>query len=166
MSIRLFKGNKEQESVAAEAVADEMTEAERCVSELIMLTARLAQVLAREADWLDEMKISRIAELQDEKMRLTNALESIKKQLNKEPELLDEISDDQREDLRQVVTLFDEIMNENYSRLNTARLVNQKIIEAISEVVCESAKNDLYDYKGTANAHGVESISLTLNQRV
>jgi len=166
MSIRLFKGSKEQESVVAEAIADEMSEAERCASELIMLTARLAQVLAREADLLAEMKISRITELQDEKIRLTNALESIKKQLNKEPELLDEISDEQREDLYQVITLFDEILNENYTRLNTARLVNQKIIEAISEVVCESAKNDMYDHKGTANTHAAESISLTLNQRV
>lgn len=166
MSIRLFKSNKEQEAAVADVLADEMTEAERCVSELIMLTARLAQVLAREADLLDEMKISRISELQDEKIRLTNALESIKKQLNKKPELLDEISDDQRDDLRQVITIFDEIMNENYSRLNTARLVNQKIIEAISEVVCESAKNDMYDHKGTPNAHSTESISLTLNQRV
>ncbi len=166
MAIRLFKGNKDQEAKIAEAVEDEQSEAERCASELIMLTARLAQVLAREADYLDEMKISRITELQDEKIRLTNALESIKKQINRNPEILEEISDDQREDLRQVITIFNEILDENYQRLTTARLVNQKVIEAVSEVVCDTAKSDLYDHKGTANPNAVESISLTVNERV
>lgn len=166
MVMRLFRNaNASKETAPIFEDDSDMTDAEKCASEIIILTSRLAHVLAVEADLLDEMKVAQIAVLQDEKVKLTNALEAIKKQINKHPEWMKEISDEQREDIFEVISVFNIILEENYQRLTMARLVNQKVIEAISDVVCETAKNDLYDHKGLSNQHPVEPISLTINEQ-
>ena len=136
------------------------------VSDLITLTARLAQVLAEEADLLEEMKISKISDLQKEKQLLTDALESMKKQIHKEPHILDEISEQEREDLRSVVMIFNEILEENYKRLSMARAVNMQVVQAITDVVNETVKQDVYDRKGTAGKPAAETLSVTLNEKV
>lgn len=136
------------------------------IPDVITLTARLAQILAEEADLLEAMDITRVGALQKEKIMLVNALEALKKQVRKHPELMDEVSEEEREDLVQVVRVFNEILEENYRRLSRARAVNQRVVEAITQVVQDSARGDVYDRKGESGKHGSDALSVTLNEKV
>ncbi len=135
-------------------------------SDLITLTARLAQLLAEEADLLESQKISKIADLQKEKLALLSALETFKKQVIKYPSLMEDITDEEREDMRSVIMIFNEILEENYKRLSMARAVNAQVVLAITEAVQEATRNDQYDRKGESGKPGVESICVTLNEKV
>lgn len=135
-------------------------------ADLIVLTARLAQLLAEEADLLESMKISKITDLQNEKTMLTNALEAMKKHISKHPEIMDELSAQERDDLESVVKIFNEILEENYHRLTMARAVNQRVVQAITEVVQEATKGDVYDRTGITGKPTVDSVSVTLNEKV
>jgi len=136
------------------------------IPDIISLTARLAQLLAQEADYLDDMQVSQIAGLQKEKNMLTRALASVKKHVSKHPEMLEQMDEQEREDLVQVVGIFNQILEENYRRLAMARAVNQEIVKAITEVAQESARNDTYNQKGQSGRPGIDRVSVTLNERV
>lgn len=135
-------------------------------SDLIMLTARLAQVLAEEADLLESMKISKITDLQHEKQMLTGALDAMKKHISKHPELMEDLSDQEREDLESVIKIFNEILEENYRRLSMARAVNLRVVQAITEIVQDATKGDAYDRSGVSGKPVVDSVSVTLNEKV
>src|SRR3954463_10295736 len=87
------------------------------IRDTITLTARLAQLLAEEVDLLSEMKVSRIEALQQEKLFLVNALEAQRKLVDKYPQLSETIPSQDREDLREVVEVFDSILEENHRKL-------------------------------------------------
>lgn len=142
-------------------VADQMHAAD-----LIVLTARLAQVLAEEADLLESMKVSKITALQREKTMLTGALEAMKKHISKHPEVMDELTAQEREDLESVIKIFSEILEENYRRLTMARAVNLRVVQAITEIVQESTRGDAYDRSGVTGKPVVDSVSVTLNEKV
>ena len=136
------------------------------VDDVITLTARLAQVLAEEADLLEQMKVSDITNLQKEKIMLTKALELMKKQIARNPDILEEMDEQQRDDLHSVVMVFNEILEENYKRISMARAVNRRIVDAISDVVKEQSTKDTYDKKGQANSPAIDSVCVTLNEKV
>lgn len=154
------------ELVETDATVTAYNEDELQVADLIALTARLAQVLAQEADLLEAMQVGKIADLQDEKQALVGALDSVKKQLAKRPHLLRQMGAEEREDLAQVVGVFHAVLEENYRRLSMARAVNQKIVEAITEVIQENTRNEVYDRKGTSGKPVVDSVSITLDKQV
>ncbi len=132
---------------------------------LIQVTLRLAQILAQEVDLLDAMQVKEIAALQEEKLQLLGMLEAQKKVLQRKPELLDHLEEDERTELRQVVKLFEDIMQENHRRLRVARDVNEAIVGAIREAITEQHVRGLYSGRGmtqTSNA----PISVTLNNMV
>lgn len=135
-------------------------------ADLIVLTARLAQIMAEEADLLESMKINKISDLQHEKQMLTNALEAMKKHIVKHPELMEELSSQEREDLESVVKIFNEILEENYRRLSMARAVNLRVVQAITEIVQEATRGDVYDRSGVSGKPIVDSVSVTLNEKV
>lgn len=135
-------------------------------SDLITLTARLAQLLAEEADLLESQKIAKIADLQKEKLALLSALETFKKQVIKYPSLMENITDQEREDMVNVILIFNEILEENYRRLSMARAVNAQVVLAITEAVQEATRSEHYDRKGESGKPGVESISVTVNEKV
>lgn len=136
------------------------------VNDMITLTAKLAQVLAQEADYLQEMKISKIADLQKEKLLLTSALELQKKHLEKDPYIMGHISPEEKEDLRTVVGIFDAILRENHRRLLTAKEVNMRVVEAITDVVTETSNQGVYNEKGAPDAVGRDALSVTLNKTI
>lgn len=133
-------------------------------SEIIHLTARLAQLLAEEVDLLGEMKIKKIEALQKEKLFLTSALEAHKKMLTRNPQLIDTIPSQDRRDLEGVVTVFEDILQENHRRLLRAKEVNMKIVQAVTEAVKDHSVSRVYGDNGVQGALGTESISITLNQ--
>lgn len=133
--------------------------------DLTMLTARLAQILAEEADLLTAMKIKDIERLQKEKMLITNALEMQKRLIESNPSALANLSEVERQDLRSVVQIFQDVLAENHRRLLIAKEVNFKVVEAIAEVVTESNTNSTYDDCGVPSMAG-KALSVTLNEMI
>lgn len=135
------------------------------ISSVMAITARLAQLLAQEADLLAAMKIQDIAPLQKEKIMLTKAIELQLQRIQKYPEMLDFITDEERAELRDLVEIFDEVKAENYTRLLAAREVNQRVVEAITEAVNEQNRKPTYT-EGGVNDRQFDSISVTLDKRI
>jgi flagellar biosynthesis/type III secretory pathway chaperone len=138
------------------------------VDNIIALTARLAQVLAQEADYLSEMKVSEIEPLQKEKLILVAALEKHKKMIEHNPQWLDAVDPEAVEDLRQVVDIFNAVRDENFYRLTLAREVNHKIIEAIKEVALEDSRKKGYTASGESEPHMPRDnvLSVTLDKKI
>lgn len=136
------------------------------VQDVITLTARLAQLLAEEVDLLSEMKVSKIEALQQEKLFLINALEAQRKLIDKNPQLIESIPSQDKQDLQEVVNVFNDILEENHRKLLMAKEVNHKIVEAITQVVKESTASRSYDGKGYNGTAPFETLSVTLNKTV
>lgn len=136
------------------------------VPDVITLTARLAQLLAQEVDLLQAMKVSGIEPLQEEKQLIVSALQRQKIYIEQHPEALELIGAQEREELRSVVEIFDAVLAENFRRLQMARAVNQKMVEAIADAVAESQSNGVYDQKGQADVPTGEAWSIALNKTV
>ena len=132
---------------------------------VMLLTARLAQVLATETDLLSSMRVSEIEKLQKEKIMLVEALERQKRLIERRPELLATMSDDQALELAQVIEIFQAVMKENHRRLLIAREVNRKVVEAISDAVTEANQNQVYDKTGSPDISG-GSIAVSLDKRI
>ena len=148
-----------------EAVVTDLNPQPINVSSIMSVTARLAQILAQEADMLAEMKIKDIAPLQKEKILLTKAMDLQLKLIQKNPEILEDISADEREDLRDLAEIFDEVKAENYRRLMAAKEVNQRVVEAITEAVNEQNKKPTYTDEGI-NDRQFDSLSVTLDKKI
>ena len=84
---------------------------------LKLLISRLAQILAEEVDVLDSMEYDRLAQLQPEKRSLVDALEKQQRLLQRRPQSRMYLADDEREDLEELIIIFNEIMRENHKRL-------------------------------------------------
>ena len=136
------------------------------MQDVITLTARLAQILAEEVDLLAEMKISKIEALQQEKLFLTSALEAQRKLLERQPYLRETIPSHDKEDLKRVMEVFNDILEENHHKLLLAKEVNYKIVQAITDVVKESTRSNVYDGRGAAGYAPYETLSVTLNKRI
>lgn len=136
------------------------------MTDVITLVARLAQLLAEEADLLAAMKVSKIEALQQEKLLLVSALETQRKLLDKHPDMLESISAEDRTDLRAVMEVFNAVLEENYRRLLMAKEVNHRIVGAITEVVTESARSGIYNERGEPGDADAKALSLTLNKKI
>ena len=135
------------------------------VSDIISLTARLAQVLAEEADLLSAGDIKKVGELQKEKLLLTSALEREKKMISRNPEALQHVSAEDKQDLLSVMEIFNAILAENYRRMLVARDVNSFVVDAIGEVVNEATANSVYDKKARPDHVAREQLSVTLDEK-
>jgi flagellar biosynthesis/type III secretory pathway chaperone len=135
------------------------------VESIIALTARLAQLLAQEADMLTEMRVRDIEKLQKEKLLLVDALEAQKRHVERNPYLLNTISDSEALEMAQIIEIFHKIMTENHHRLLIAKEVNQKVVEAIADVVNEAAGSGFYDKHGKTES-SPRPVSVSLNKTI
>ena len=136
------------------------------VQDVITLTARLAQILAEEVDMLNNMKISKIESLQQEKLFIIGALEAQKKILDKHPALMESIPSQDRKDLQEVVDVFNDILEENHHKLLLAKKVNHQIVQAITAVVNENTRRASYDGTGANNSTPFTTLSVTLDKLI
>jgi DNA-binding protein H-NS len=132
------------------------------VNVLTLLISRLAQLLAQEADLLDAMDMSAVAAMQDEKIKLVDALEKQKKLLSRRNQLREALSDEQREQLGELISIFEEIMQENYKRLLVAKEVNGRVVQAVKDMANEQARQSFYTENG--ERAGDPSVCFSLNQ--
>ncbi len=135
--------------------------------DVVMLTARLAQLLAEEVDLLGEMKVKQIEALQKEKIFLTNALEAQRKLIDRHPYIIDTIPSRDKKDLEEVAAVFQGILDENHRKLLLAKEINHKIVQAITEVVKETTQSRTYNGSGyTGMAAAFNTMSVTLNKTI
>lgn len=134
--------------------------------DMITVTARLAQILAEEVDLLDAMKVSKIEDLQKEKLFLVGALEAQKKLIARHPDFSETIPSQDKKDLQDVVEVFNDILEENHRKLLIAKTVNHQIVQAITKVVKEATLSRAYDNTGINGSAPYETISVTLDKRI
>jgi hypothetical protein len=134
------------------------------VNVLILLISRLAQVLGREVDMLEGMNIKGLATLQHEKLALVDALEKQKKLIARRPSILNELSDDMRDNLAELLHIFDAVAHENHNRLLVAKEVNQLVVDAIMDTTHENLRQGLYNEKG--NHAEEKAMALSLNRTI
>ena len=136
------------------------------IKDVITLTARLAQLLAEEVDMLGDLKVAKIEALQQEKLFLVNALDAQRKILDKHPNLVETIPSQDKKDLEEVVKVFNNILEENHTKLLIAREVNHKIVQAITDVVKQKSMSRVYDGRGVTGVAPFETLSVTLNKHI
>lgn len=136
------------------------------MQDVMTLTARLAQLLAEEADLLGAMKLKEVEKLQNEKIILTNALEANRKLLDKNPHLSETIPSRDKEDMKRLVEVFNNILEENHRKLLLAKEVNHKIVGAIKEVVKDHTVSKTYSNDGITHHAPFETMSVTLDKVV
>jgi len=136
------------------------------IQDVMTLTSRLAQLLAEEADLLALMKLKEVEKLQHEKIFITNALEAQRRLLDKYPYLAEKIPSQDKEDLKRIVDVFNNILAENHRRLLLAKEVNHKIVGAIKEVVRDHTTSKTYSNDGVTHYASYQTMSVTLDSRV
>lgn len=136
------------------------------IRDVVTLTARLAQLLAEEVDCLGNMKIKDIEKLQHEKIFITNALEAQRKLLERNPASLAAASLRDKEDLKNIIEVFNNILAQNHRRLMLAKEVNHKIVSAIKEVVRDHTSSKIYSGDGMTHSTSYETLSVTLDSRI
>ncbi len=136
------------------------------MQDVVTITARLAQILAEEVDLLNNMRVSKIADLQNEKLFLISALEAQRKLLDKHPQISESIPSQDRKDLEEVVSVFNDILEENHHKLLLAKKVNQEIVKAITSVVQDNNRRASYSMRGTSDTAPFQTLSVTLNKTI
>lgn len=134
------------------------------IQDVITLTARLAQLLAEEADLLGNMKIKEIEKLQNEKIFLTNAIDAQRKMIEKSPHMVETIPSKDCHDMEALVEVFNNILAENHRKLLLAKEVNHKIVNAIKDVVKEHTVSKNYGGDGVSRYAPFETMSITLDK--
>lgn len=135
------------------------------VYELITVTANLKDLLERETEYLRSMEIKEVARLQEEKQKLTKLMETYQRLISARPELLRSLDADSREELAELSDQFSRALAENMRRTAVARAVNQRVVQAMMEVVTENQHAGTYNKYGSSALPGDMAVSFNLNQK-
>lgn len=135
------------------------------VYELITVTAELMAVLEREIEFLKKMQINEVGKLQEEKQALTKRMEQFRAVIAARPELIRALDEASRDELAEITEAFHYVLAENLRRTAVARAVNQRVVQAITEVVTEKQHVGTYTKYGTSAAPSDLSVSFNLNQQ-
>lgn len=135
------------------------------VYELITVTAQLRDLLVRETEHLKNMEMKELGKLSEEKQKLTKIMESYQRLIAQRPELIRALDEDSREELAVLTDQFTRAVSENMQRLAVARAVNQRVAQAILEVVTETQHAGTYNKSGYAAIPNNLSVSFNLNQK-
>lgn len=132
---------------------------------LMEATLRLSDLMAQESIMLSDMRYQDMAALQEEKRSLTKLMESYQMQLASNPEFLQRLDPAQREEL---IMLADDLavnVTENFRKVSAARAVNQRVLQAMRDVISESHRPGTYGRNGMAHTSSDLAMSINLNQK-
>jgi hypothetical protein len=135
------------------------------LDELMDVTARLADILEQETEHLRRMEIGAMAKLQEKKLELTLMLESYKKLLKSQPDLLKAADAQKLKDFAELSEDLTAMVAENFRRTAVARAVNQRVVNTIIETMSEASRPGTYNRSGHSNMKQDMSLSFSLNQR-
>ena len=120
------------------------------VNDLIVITTRLAALLERENQSLRDKKNQYLNEILDEKVTLGRVYESRIMGLTDNPDVLNEVDIDLRENLRTIGEKVNGLIEENSQLLKIAIEANRRVVNLIAEAVRDSAPST-----GTYSSAGI-----------
>jgi flagellar biosynthesis/type III secretory pathway chaperone len=135
------------------------------INELMHATLRLSDLMAEEATMLDTHRYGDIAKLQEEKLRLTGLLESYQHVMATDPNFLKSIDGETREELLLRTDDLAYNVEDTFRKVSVARAVNQRILQAIRDVMSEQHSPGVYGRNGAASLSGDVALSMNLNQQ-
>jgi len=139
------------------------------VNEIMVITERLATLLARENDALKNRRNSELTTLLDEKATLGRIYETRVQPLKDNPDFLKEVEPELRDKLKTMGLKIAKLMEENGRLLKVAIEANRRVIDMIAEAVRESAPSaGVYSAAGKTDMPGkqgsAKSPAFSLNQ--
>lgn len=139
------------------------------VETLIHMTSRLAHILVVEIECLKGMRIQELAKMQPEKNKLITTLEAMRYEMDNHPEWVKELDSEEKEHLREISRVFQDILRENLRHLKVAYQVNQDVISAVREALMQNSQSvGVYNQRGKDNRAmlATQSLSMTINDTV
>ncbi len=146
-------------------------DAEERVADLIFISERLAEVLAKENVALRRRQVDDLGDLVREKQKLVRAYEIRMRGVKEDPALIREAEEDQREELRDLGERLAELMEENAAMLQTAvegsRLLVDSVVKAVRD---HQVGTSVYDETAVVHQEttrpGARGAALSLNDTV
>ena len=123
------------------------------VNDLIVLTNRLADLLARENEALGNRKYSEINEILDEKVTLGRVYESRIMGLTDDPAALEQVDRELRDRLCSLGEKVNGLIEENAAMLKIGIEANRRVVNMIAEAVKASVPS-----AGTYSANGAAGV--------
>ena len=108
------------------------------IGELIDLTERLTEVMAKETEILNGMRPSEIEPLQSEKVSLSAAYSDAVGAANSHASDIASARLDQRERLARTTARLQDTMADNLRAITIARAFNERLVRALGEAVTEN----------------------------
>lgn len=140
--------------------------AEIDIEEMILVTRRLSELLREEVRLLQTMDITAAGALQPEKETLTKVLEMQKKHIELQPEAMEQIDAQDKARLGEVVADFQEALHQNIRLVAVAKVVNQRVVQAVMDTLAEQHTTGAYSKQGVTITAPKQGLSVTLNQQI
>ncbi len=139
------------------------------IEDLILITERLVDLLERENDALSNHRNWELREILDEKVTLSRVYETRMRVISDNPEILDDVGTETRQQLRELGLQVNDLITENSKLLQTAITVSRRVVELVADAVRDATPSaGTYGAKGTkesgvANADS-QRAAFSLNQ--
>ncbi len=105
------------------------------IDTLIELSDRLSSLLARESEHLRTMRLNNLAALQEEKANLAAAYSSAFQSVRANPSAVKRAEGGMRKALKDATSVLKENVADNMSALSAAKMLNERLIRALSDAV-------------------------------
>jgi flagellar biosynthesis/type III secretory pathway chaperone len=135
------------------------------VNELMHATLRLSDILAEESEMIRDMRFKELPRLHEEKLKLASLLETYQQVIAADPDFVKRADEKTREELLLRTDDLAFNVEDNFRKVSVARAVNQRVMQAIMDVVGEQHRPGTYGRNGQAAASNDLALSVNLNQR-
>lgn len=138
------------------------------LGDLVVITKRLTDVLARENELLKSMRPQDIQALQKDKTQLARSYEYYLQELRNDPRQLAAAPAELRAELREATVRFQRVVSENERALRAVRTVSERLMKAIVAAVGETRTGaPAYSSAGVLGGlGGRRAVSVTLNKQL
>ena len=137
------------------------------MTDLVNVTTRLIDVLERENELLRERRYNELNLILDEKETIARVYQARIMGLEENPDVLNDTTEEDRENLRELARKVDTLMAQNARMLEVAMVVSKRIVDLVAEAVKEAQPSSgAYSKKGSTvgAAQKGGSMSLSLNE--
>ena len=140
-------------------------------ADLLKVLGRLIEVLRQEIQMLKRMDPSGIQNLQQDKLVLTAAYDSLLSRLRERPDTLKSLAPELREQIMALTTEFQTALTDNARALFAVKEANDRLFKAIVQAVEDKrTQNNTYSASGSlataAAANGGQPMSLAIDPRL
>lgn len=151
----------------ASASPSPVKETPATLQDLMTVNIALTELLTQEAAYMDAMELTKVAAVQDRKLKLTSLLERYMHYIHKHPEVLAGVTEEEKKKLREVSQQFQIAMKRNYGTLMVARAVNKTVVKCVTQLVTRKEQNPIYNANGfVKTGYRPLPVSITLNETV